>query len=228
MTRPLSSLLPFCYASVVALAFLACSSPVSSSGGGNSPTKGSLAITLTNHINTKTLSPSIDMNAANFTITGTGPDSATFTATSTGATVTENSLAFGAWTIVVNATNAAENLIGTGTATAQVNTGDATSANVVVIPITGTGTLSLSVNWPASQVQTPTIDASLIPALGSAQSLPFIVSGATASYSNSSVGSGYIPWTSLCSITRRWLQERSRWCASSRDRPPVGPMRSRT
>ena len=87
--------------------------------------------------------------------------------------------------------NCGESPRGTGTTIAQVSTGETTSVTVTVNPITGTGTLSLGVNWPASQVQTPTINASLIPALGSAQSLPFTISGATASYSNTSVGNGY-------------------------------------
>jgi hypothetical protein len=131
------------------------------------------------------------MNAASYSIAGTGPNSATFTAASTGASVTENSLAFGSWTIVVNATNAAGQLIGTGSSTAQVNTGETTIVSVNVAPILGTGTLSLGVSWPAAQVQTPSINASLTPALGSAQVLPFTISGATASYSNAAVGNGY-------------------------------------
>lgn len=174
-------------AALLVLGFEACTPPVSPTG-----TTGSLSIALSNAINAKTLAPSISMDAATYTITGTGPNSAAFpAATSTGAAVTENGLAFGSWTIVVNALNASGTLIGTGTATAQVNTGQTTAISVTVKPISGMGTLSLSVNWPASQVQTPSIAASLTPALGSAQSLAFTVSGSTATYTNSAVGNGY-------------------------------------
>jgi YVTN family beta-propeller protein len=189
MRRPLSSLLFSGFIPVLIFILIACNSPVS--GPGNYSSKGSLTIALTNNINAKTLLPTISMDAASYTITGTGPNSATFTAISTGAAVTESSLAFGSWTIVVNALNASGNLIGTGTATAQVNTGATTPVSVIVTPITGTGTLSLSVSWPAAQVQTPSITASLTPALGTAQNLAFTVSGSTATYTNSAVGNGY-------------------------------------
>jgi hypothetical protein len=62
------------------------------------------------------------MAVASYAVTGTGPDSATFTVSSTGGMVTQDGLAFGSWTIVVNATNASGQLIGTGTANARVNT----------------------------------------------------------------------------------------------------------
>ncbi|HUU12697.1 MAG TPA: hypothetical protein VM182_03190, partial [Terriglobia bacterium] len=152
---------------------------------------GGLQISVTNNINARTLVPPIDMTAESYTVTGTGPNSATFTATTTGAPVTENGLAAGSWTIVVNATNPSVELIGTGTAIAQVNTGETTGVAVTVTPISGTGTLSLTVVWPASQVETPSISASLTPALGTAAPLDFIVSGATASYSDTSLATGY-------------------------------------
>jgi formylglycine-generating enzyme required for sulfatase activity len=152
---------------------------------------GSLSILLTNSINAKTLTPPISMDAASYTVTGTGPNSESFTATTTGGTVTKTALALGSWTIVVNTLNAAGTLIGTGTATATVATGATTAVTVPVTPVAGTGTLSLTANWPAAQVQVPSITASLTPTLGTAQSLGFTVSGATATYSNTAVGSGY-------------------------------------
>jgi formylglycine-generating enzyme required for sulfatase activity len=171
---------------VLVLSLAACGSPVTPTGS-----TGSLSISLTNSINGKTLIPTISMDAASYTVTGTGPNSETFTATTTGGVVTKTALALGNWTIVVNTLNAAGTLIGTGTATATVATGATTSVSVPVTPVTGTGTLSLTVSWPAAQVSSPSITASLTPALGTAQSLAFAVSGATATYTNAAIGSGY-------------------------------------
>jgi formylglycine-generating enzyme required for sulfatase activity len=172
-----------------------CSHPFSSSDKDKDPGSsktGSLTIALTNNVSVaKTLIPGISMDVTTYTVTGTGPNGATFTANLTGTSVTQNNLAFGSWTIAVNALNAGGTLIGTGSTTATVNTGQTTSASVTVTPITGTGTLSLTVNWPAAQVQTPSITASLTPALGTAQSLAFTVSGANATYSNTALGNGY-------------------------------------
>jgi len=170
---------------VAAFALVSCSSPLAGPAG-----QAGLSITIGNQVNSRTLAPNLNMNPDGYTITGTGPAGATFTANSAGGNVTKTGLAFGSWTLVVNAANATGTLIGTGTATAQVNSGATTAVTVNVIPIAGTGTLSLGVNWTA-QIQTPSINATLTPALGSAQTLPFTISGATASYSNAAVGNGY-------------------------------------
>ena len=173
-----------------AFVFTACSPPTSPVSD-----TGMLQIALANNINARTLAPTTDMNPASYAITGTGPSSATFSAATTGAVVTKNSLAIGAWTVVVNATNAAGVLIGTGTSSAQVNTGATTSVAVTVSPVSGTGTLSLAISWPASQVSTPSISASLAPALGASQALAFTISGAGASYLNAAVPTGYYTLT---------------------------------
>ena len=165
----------------------ACQSPASL----GTPRKASLTIQIGNNINSRTLLPNIDMNPASYTVTGSGPNNATFTATTTGGTVTENNLAFGSWTVVVNATNAAGNLIGTGSASTQVNTASTSTVSVTVTPVSGVGTLNLAASWPTGSVQTPSVAATLTPALGSAQNLPFSISGSSASYSSSSVGNGY-------------------------------------
>jgi hypothetical protein len=131
------------------------------------------------------------MVPATYTMTGTGPNDASFTVTTIGDTVYEPSLALGTWTIAVSATNASGTLIGTGAATAQVNNGEMTSVSISVIPISGTGTLSLGIQWPAAQVRVPSITATLTPALGTARVIPFVITGATAAYSDPAIGNGY-------------------------------------
>lgn len=169
---------------LLALVFEGCASPLSSGK------TGSLSIGLSGNVS-RTLVPGINMDAASYTVTGTGPGGAAFTEVSTGASVTKSGLAFGSWTIVVSALNASGTLIGSGSSTAEVITGETATVNVTVRPIEGTGTLSLDVSWSASQVHTPSIAASLTPALGSAQSLAFDVSSGSASFSSSAVGNGY-------------------------------------
>jgi hypothetical protein len=174
------------------LAVAGCGNLAVSSGGGSSSGRtGALTIAVTNALNAKTLAPTIDMNAASYTVTGTGPNSATFTAATTGAAVSESGLAFGSWTVVVNALNAGGTVIGTGTELAQVSTGQTTAVAVTVTPVAGTGSLSLTVSWPSAQVETPSIAASLTPALGSAQSLKFSISGSTGTYSSGPLANGY-------------------------------------
>jgi len=139
----------------------------------------------------RTLGPDTVMVPASYTITGTGPNGASFAVTTIGDSVSEPSLALGAWTIAVSASNASGILIGTGTSTAEVNNGAMTSVTIAVTPISGTGTLSLGIQWPPAKVRVPSIVATLAPALGNAQSIPFVITGASAAYSDPTLGNGY-------------------------------------
>ena len=93
-----------------ALLLAACNSPLAPPA--NSKVTGSLYVSLTNNINTRTLAPPIDMTAATYTVTGTGPNGASFTATSTGDPVTKTGLVVGIWTIAVSASNCTADSIG--------------------------------------------------------------------------------------------------------------------
>ena len=131
---------------------------------------------------------------ASYTVSGTGPNGATFTKSTSGTSVTASSLALGSWTVTVNAYNSdspTPTLIGSGSATAQVASAATTTLSISVIPLTGTGTLYLQANWTSGLVQTPSISASLTPASGSAVSLPFAIVGNQGSSSTSGLASGY-------------------------------------
>lgn len=170
------------------LAFIvSCASPV----GDQSDLTG-LSITIGNEVNARTLVPAINMETALYAVIGTGPTSAAeFTATTTGGTVTKTGLALGNWTIVVNATNAAGIIIGTGSGTALVSNGATTAVSISVTPVVGTGNLALTITWPDGQVSSPSISATLTPALGSSQAIPFAISGTSASYANPALANGY-------------------------------------
>jgi hypothetical protein len=158
----------------------------SASGAG-----GSLTIQVGNHINSQTLLPPISMTPVSYTISGSGPGGATFSQTTTGGSVTVNSLAFGSWSITVNAMNADGTLIGSGQAAASVHTGQTTTVAISVVPLTGNGTLNLTVSWTASQVEIPSIRASLTPPSGSATYLSFSINGSQATYSSTTIPAGY-------------------------------------
>jgi hypothetical protein len=172
-----------CALLVVLLA--ACPNPISSSKG------GVLTVSINNNINARTLLPPIDMNAASFTASGTGPGTATFSQTTSGAPVTFDGLAFGAWSVTVSALNSAGTLIGSGQATVTVHTGQTAVVSITVVPLTGNGNLELTVSWTASLVESASILASLTPAAGPSTPLSFSVTGNTASYSSTTIPSGY-------------------------------------
>ncbi len=131
---------------------------------------------------------------ASYTVSGTGPNGATFTKSTSGTSVTASSLDLGSWTITVNAYNSdspTPTLIGSGSSTVTVSSAETTTVGITVAPLTGTGTLNLSASWTSGLVQTPSISASLTPASGSAVSLPFVIVGNQGSSSTSGLASGY-------------------------------------
>jgi len=165
--------------------FAACPNPITSGKG------GVLTVSINNNINARTLVPAIDMTAASFTVSGTGPGTATFSQTTSGAPVTLDGLAFGDWSVTVNALNSAGTTIGSGQATVTVHTGQTSTVNITVVPLTGNGTLGLSVTWTASQVESASVLASLTPPVGPVTPLSFSVTGSQATCSSTTIPSGY-------------------------------------
>ena len=171
----------------VLLLLTSCPNPIGSSNSRG----GSLSIEFTNNINARTLLPPIDMSAVSFTVSGTGPGGAGFSQTTSGGSVTVSDLAFGSWSVTVNALNAGGTIIGSGQAAVTVHTGKTTTVAISVVPLAGNGTLNLSVTWTGSQVENPSIQATLTPPSGPATPLSFSVSGNQANFSSTTIPAGY-------------------------------------
>ena len=151
---------------------------------------GSLSISVVDSINARTLLPALSMQPSSYTVSGVGPGGATFTQSTPSGSLSIDSLAFGSWTVTVQAYNGDGMLIGSGQGTAVVHTGQSTPLSVTVRPLSGSGTLALTVSWNSSQVDGPSILASLLDSSGNTTPLSFSVSGSQGSYS-SSVATGY-------------------------------------
>ncbi len=169
---------------VAALAITGCGNLLDPAAG------GSLTVNVGDAVS-RTLLPALSMEAASYTVSGLGPEGASFSVSASGGTATLTELAFGEWVVTVDAYNAEGMLIGSGQATATVHTGQTTTVAVTVVPLSGSGTLSLTVGWSVAQVETPAILASLIYPEGTSTSLGFTVAGSAASYTSSTVPTGY-------------------------------------
>jgi len=180
-----------------ALVLSACPFPTWPGLSGTATT--GLSILVGNQINARTLTPTLDMVPSLYTITGTGPGSGSFSAVTTGGSVSQPTLATGAWTITVTAANAAGTLIGSGMNTATVVSGVNTPVTVSVFPVSGTGVLTLAALWPAGAVPSPTIAAILTPATGSSMAVAYVISGNSASYTNPAIANGYYTLTFVLS-----------------------------
>jgi hypothetical protein len=169
-----------------------CSIPgmVSTSGDG-----GTLVLSIDQPPAVRTLLPPLDMAIASYAVSGTGPSGATFATTSTQATLTINSLAFGQWTVSVSARNAAGTAIAQGSGSVAVATGQTSSLSVQVAPIPGNGSLHLAVTWTAAKVNVPSLSGQLLPVTGSPIPLTFTMGSGSATSDASGIPAGYYTLT---------------------------------
>ena len=152
---------------------------------------GSMEVNL-DSVSTLSLLPSIDMTVDSYRLEGSGPDGATFTETTTGSSIVLENLATGTWTVTVIGVNPSGTDIASGSGQTDVTADSTASVSVTVQPYEGTGSLDVSVTWPSADVDSPSVEGSLIASDGTSQSLSFTVdSTGTASYSSSSVSTGY-------------------------------------
>lgn len=153
--------------------------------------KGASLVIQIDSASVKTLVPPISMSPSSYQVSGSGPDGATFSMTTSETQVAVADLAFGDWTITVDAKNEQGTVIGRGQSGIQLQSGAAQSVSIRVVPLDGTGTLQLDVSWTASDVQAPSVTAQLTPSSGSAISLSFTLGAGSATCTRSSIPTGY-------------------------------------
>lgn len=155
---------------------------------------GKMDLSITEKVS-RTILPELSMEPASYEITGTGPDSATFTEISTDASVTVDKLAFGEWTVTVTAFNQDGTAIGLGSNSITVHSNETSNLTVVVTPLSGTGSLDLTLNWIEADVDSPEVVASLLPSNGTATDLVFTLNKDNATYSGIDIDDGYYTLT---------------------------------
>jgi hypothetical protein len=140
---------------------------------------------------TKTLIPAIDLATAVYTVSGAGPDGATFSLENLSASsVTIHDIVLGSWEVTVVAYNAAGMALGQGSNNLSLIDGGAT-VYITVLPYTDPGDLNLSVSWPGALVTSPVVYATLTLLGSETTTAIFTISAGTASYSDAGLTPGY-------------------------------------
>jgi len=139
-----------------------------------------------------TLLPDTSMEPEEYRITGNGPSGASFETWTSGGSSEIQDLRLGEWQIETSAFNVDEEEIGYGNGTVAVENGQTAELNVVLRALTGIGSLSLSVVWPAEEVENGEIAATLASSDGHSESLAFepVVDG-EASFFSDEIDAGY-------------------------------------
>jgi 6-phosphogluconolactonase (cycloisomerase 2 family) len=109
----------------------------------------------------RTLLPAVSLTPARFDLVAQGPGGATASASTAEEVVMLADLPVGDWQVTVRAVNAAEEPIGQGTADIRLPNGEPQTLAIEVLPLAGDGTLSLEVNWTASELANPLLEAAL-------------------------------------------------------------------
>lgn len=174
----------FSLASALLIVLTACVIPFTD-------TKGSLSIKISDAIS-RSLLPGISMVPTHYTISGSGPNNASFQYDIDGDTsVTAERLDFGNWTVSVIGYNADNVMIGSGSKSVEVHTNETTSVTIIVAPLSGFGTLDLTLNWTAADIDLPQVMATLQVAGGEKRNLLFEVSPGSANFHASDIEAGY-------------------------------------
>jgi len=173
--------------SVLLLALFGCPLPIQ-----ETETLSTLTLNFSVDGGARTLLPEIDMDVADYDVTGTGPDGASFEIGTSAGSVEVPGLAFGEWTVVVQANNADGTVIARGEGTTTVHTGENSTLNITVTPLDGYGTIDLTLLWNAEDTEIPSIEAQLIPSSGPAVNLDFTITGGnTSTFTSSTIPTGY-------------------------------------
>jgi len=153
----------------------------------------SLNFNLSDDLLKKTIEPNIDMEVAEFEVSGYGPDSATFSRTNvTIDSIHQASLSPGSWIVTVDGYNASGVKIGTGSTTVEIVAGETKEATITVSPLAGNGALVIDISWPANVLTAPSVIGSLTAIDGTSQSISFTMAGDNLSANSlDSLSAGY-------------------------------------
>jgi len=155
---------------------------------------GSLLVSFSSN-SPRTIYPAIDMEMASFDISGTGPNSASFSVKDIfGVAYTAEKIVTGYWTIIINAKNSFGILVMTGSLDVEIVSGE-NVISIDIYPLTSDGTIDTVITWPSGILSTinTTIVSTLTSSLGSSIPLNFTTSDGSASCTQN-IPAGYYLW----------------------------------
>lgn len=126
---------------------------------------GTLVLELNSDI-TRTITPDLDMEITDYTISGTGPDRQTFSVTQSAASsvFVQDELRVGDWEITVEALNIDGVIIGSGSVSLTIEQYISTEADISVTPLSGQGSIAYLVTYNVNDfIVLPEITVDLVP-----------------------------------------------------------------
>lgn len=117
----------------------------------NAPSAGGIRISINNGIS-RGIEPNISLDAAEYVVRGSGPNSQEFNVniSSLSGTYTKTDLTLGDWTITADAVNSGKQVIGSDTVTVTVKPGQTTEAGLTITEVVGEGTINISLTAPSA------------------------------------------------------------------------------
>ena len=117
----------------------------------NAPSVGGIRIAINDGIS-RGIEPNISLDAAEYVVRGSGPNSQEFNVkiASSSETYTKTDLIPGEWTITADAVNSEKQVIGSDTVTVTVKPGQTTEARLAIRESEGEGTINISLTAPSA------------------------------------------------------------------------------
>ena len=132
------------------------------------------------------------MEIAYHSVSGAGPDGATFSEPHvTGTVLVENNLMAGAWTVAADAYNADDVRIGHGEESVAILPAQIAQVEILVRPLAGDGTLDVTVLWAPGSIADPSVSATLTEADGTSHPIAFTTGTGSAESVGNALGAGY-------------------------------------
>lgn len=172
----------------IVLLVWACSSPYPEDGLPDA--EGLITLIFSGDTN-RSLLPDVELNVAEYVVTGIGPNNHSFTTTVTSNNV-QIDVAAGEWIVSVYGFTSDGNQIAHATAQASVQPDDNTTVHMQLQLYAGEGSLDIIIEWPENFIQHPVVLAALEPVHdGDIIELDFTVQSQQAVFSSSSIPAGY-------------------------------------
>lgn len=174
-----------CCAALVGAALISCSA-----GTATTTPTGELAL-MFDRASILTLTPDADLTPDSYHIVGSGPGEESFDTTTTSSFIELQDVAIGDWLVTVYALNAEGSIVGLGENDATIQNDALTTLEISIVPVDGDGMLSIAVEWDPTQVDSPSIQGSLVPPTGTDMPLTFNLADGTATTQFDQIPAGY-------------------------------------
>lgn len=180
---------------IIAILLMTCTLFAFSSCQDNKDSTQSMRIMLQSQKGSKSITPSgVDLSCVKYTITGTGPNGATFNMNTAKTAIVLEGLKTGSWTLQAKGLNSQNTALVEGSTTCNLSSSN-NSATIVLNTLLGKGSINVDFTWDKTRIQNPSITIDITEQQGEKRKVSYTptsldVANGKASYVKNDVAAG--------------------------------------